>query len=181
MALRKAAAYSKKGALPYTRTSARKGKAYIKTVPGNKVVKFHIGNQKDYDAGKHTYFVSLITEEGVMIRDSALESARMHLTKMLDTEALGLYYLKVCVFPHHLMRENKSAGGMAGADRISTGMTQAFGIVIGRAALCRPGQVIYFISAANEKTARIARKALQTVKAKLPCRTKILFEQPLLH
>lgn len=177
MGLRKALAYSKKPARPYTRTSKRKGKSYIKTVPFSKIVKFSGGDQKGYDTKKHTYQVTLLTEQWVQIRDNALEACRMLITKQLDTNALGQYYLEVKAHPHHLLRENKSAAAVAGADRISTGMTQAFGVVIGRAAMINSGKPIFFISCANEKTARAARDALVMVRSKVPCRTRIVFEK----
>ncbi|MBX4196044.1 50S ribosomal protein L16 [Candidatus Pacearchaeota archaeon] len=177
MAFRKALAYSKKPARPYTRNSRSKSKAYIKTVPGQKIVKFHMGDQKAYDQGAYPFALSLISEEGVQIRDNALEACRMLLLKVMDEQAPGQFYFNVKVFPHHLQRENKSAGGMAGADRISTGMTQSFGIVIGRAAIVKPGQQLFFIACQNEKAAKIARDALATVRSKVPCKTRITFEK----
>jgi large subunit ribosomal protein L10e len=177
MAIRKASAYSKKGARPFTRTSRSKSKAYIKTVPGNKIAKYTGGNQADFEQGKHPFRVHLYSDEGVLIRDNAIEAARMFVIKQLDDNALGQYFIEVKVHPHHFLRENKSAGGAAGADRISTGMTQSYGVIIGRAAIVKPGQEIFFISCANEKAARIARDALQNIKAKLPCRARIVFEQ----
>jgi len=176
MALRKASAYSKFKPMPFTRISKNKSKSYIKTVPHNKVVKFHHGAQTDYAQGKHEYAVTMFAEEKVLIRDNSLESARMAITKMLDEQILGQFYLAVKVFPHHFLRENKTAGG-AGADRISTGMTQSFGVIIGRAAIVGAGKPIFFISCANEKAARIARDALDMVRAKVPCRTRIVFEK----
>lgn len=176
MALRKASAYSKFKARPFTRISRNKSKSYIKTVPQQKVVKFHIGNQKDYREGKHSHSVRLISEEKVHIRDNALEAARMALTKVLDEQALGQYYLAVKVFPHHFLRENKTAAG-AGADRMSTGMTQSYGIIIGRAAQVGAGKEVFFISCTNDKIARIARDALEMIKAKIPSKTRIVFEE----
>ena len=175
MALRKASAYSKKRVQPYTRTSRNKTRAYIKTVPFSKIVKLTAGDQGAFEAGKFPFEISYVTEESVQIRDNALEACRMYLTKMLDMHALGQYFMAVKVFPHHLVRENKSAGGMAGADRISTGMTQSYGQVIGRAAIVVPKSPIFIVSCTDEKTARIARDALNTIKPKIPARTRIVF------
>jgi large subunit ribosomal protein L10e len=75
-----------------------------------------------------------------------------------------------------MIRENKTAAG-AGADRMSTGMTQSFGVVIGRMALVKPGQELYYISCANDKAVKVAREALRMVKSKVPCATKIIFEK----
>lgn len=176
MAIRKASSYSQKKARPFTRNSRNKSKSYIKTVPQNKVVKYHIGNQKDYRLGKHSYVVRMISEGKSQMRDNALEAARQFLTKALDEQAPAQYYLAVKVFPHHFLRENKTAAG-AGADRMSSGMTHSYGIVIGRAAMVKPGQDVFFISCANDKVARIARDSLAAVKSKMPCKTTIIFEK----
>lgn len=176
MALRKAGAYSRKIGRAFTRISKNKGKSYIKTVPFTKVVKFHIGNQKDYAEGKHTYAVRMVSNEDIVMRDTAIEAARMLLTKEMDEKALGQYYLAVKVFPHHFLRENKLAAG-AGADRMATGMTQSYGVIVGRAARINAGQTVFFISCANDKVARFARDALQSSKAKVPFQTKIVFEK----
>ena len=176
MALRKASAYSKFEAKPFTRISKKKGKSYIKTVPHNKIVKFHHGAQKHFKENKHNYTVTMISEEKVLIRDCAIEAARQAITKVMDDKMLGQFYLAVKVFPHHFLRENKTAGG-AGADRVSTGMTQSYGIVIGRAAIVGAGKSIFFVSCATDKGARIARDALEMIKAKVPCRTRIVFEK----
>src|SRR3989338_5736152 len=177
MGLRKALAYSKKRARPYTRTSRRKDKSYIKSIPHSKIVKFSGGNQKDYHEEKHEYGVSLIAEEKTQIRDNSLEACRMLVTKEMDEKALGQYFMVVKVHPHHFLRENKSAAAVAGADRISTGMTQSFGVVIGRAAMVKPGQKLIFVSCANEKSAKVARDALTTLKAKVPCRSRVVIEK----
>ena len=176
MAIRKASAYSKKANRPYTRKSAKKARAYIKTVPFSKIVKFSMGDHEAYKSGKHQYMVRLITEEKVLVRDNALEASRMLLHKLMEEKAPGQYYMMVKVAPHHMIRENKTAAG-AGADRMSTGMTQSFGIVIGRAAIAKPGQDIIFVSCTDEKTARIARDSLVTIKPKIPSRTRIIFEK----
>jgi large subunit ribosomal protein L10e len=176
MALRKASAYSKRIARPFTRNSRSKGKAYIKMVPHNKIAKFHIGDQKAYMEGKHPFIVKLIVEDKVQIRDNALEAGRMFVTKMMDEKAIGQYYLAVKVFPHHLLRENKTAAG-AGADRISSGMKHSYGIVIGRAAIVKPGQEVFMVSCATEKVAKDAREALKMIKAKIPSRTHVIFEK----
>lgn len=176
MALRKASAYSKKRVRPYTRKSKTTQKAYIKTIPASKIVKFYTGNVRAFQERRHPFYIRLIAEESVQIRDNALESCRMFITKVLDTNASNQYYFAIKVYPHHILRENKMASG-AGADRLSSGMTQSFGIAMGRAAIVNAGKEIFFISCENEKVARIAREALREVKAKLPCKCKVVFEK----
>jgi large subunit ribosomal protein L10e len=177
MSLRKASSYSHRIARPYTRRSKSKTKAYIKVAPFSKIVKFTMGSEKDFREKKHPFVVSMLAEEKTQIRDNALESGRMHLHKMMEDNSPGMYFIRVKVFPHHFLRENKSAGGMAGADRISTGMTQSFGQVIGRAAIVQPNNSLFIVTCADEKTARLARDALNTIKTKMPVKTKIVFEK----
>lgn len=174
--LRKASSYSRKIARPYTRKSAVKSKAFIKAVPFTKIVKFDMGDMKSFEGGKHPYKVRLATEEKVQIRDNALEACRMFVNKFLDTYAPGMYYFKVRVFPHHILRENKTAAG-AGADRLSSGMKHSFGVTIGRAAIVNANEDVFFISCSNEKAARVARDALEKIKSKVPCKTRIIFEK----
>lgn len=172
-ALRKASAYSKKRVRPYTRKSAKKAQAYIKAVPPLRIVKFNIGDRKGFNEKKYNHVVSLISEEAAQIRDNSLEACRMLITKAMDTRLPVQYYFLVKVFPHHLLRENKTAAG-AGADRLSSGMKHSFGITIGRAAIVQPGKEIFVLYTANEKAARIARDTLGKVKSKLPVRSKIV-------
>lgn len=176
MALRKATAYSKKKARPYTRISKTKKKAFIKAVPYSKIVKFNMGDVHAYQDGKHHYRVKLIAENGVQVRDNALEAARMLLHKLLEEKIPGQYYILVKMFPHHMLRENKLAAG-AGADRMATGMTQSFGVVVGRGAFTCPGKEIIMISCVDDRAARIARDACFSIKSKFSCRTRVVFEK----
>jgi len=43
--------------------------------------------------------------------------------------------------------------------------------------MVRAGKEIFFISCANEKTARAARDALVMARSKVPCKTRIVFEK----
>jgi large subunit ribosomal protein L10e len=176
MGLRKAASYSKKYARPFTRNSRRKSKAYIRTIPHVKVAKFSIGNLKDYREGKHKFLVRLVSLCDVQIRDTALEAGRMHVHKLLDEQMPGEYFFAVKVHPHHFLRNNKTSG-VVGADRLSTGMSHSFGVIEGRAALVPAGKDIFFITCKDEKGARFIRGAVESVKAKMPCATKVTFEQ----
>ena len=176
MAIRKALSYSKKNNRPYTRVSKKKSQSYIKVVPPNKVVKYNIGNQKAFIEGKLPFILRLVTDETLVIRDNSIESGRMVLTKHLETKAPMKFYLWVKIYPHHILRNNKAAAG-AGADRLSTGMKQSFGIVEGRAAQVLRGQELFMIACDSESTVRFARQAFSMTKAKLPCRTRVTFEK----
>lgn len=175
MPLRKAASYSKRHFTPYTRNSRRKGKAYIRTVPYSKIVRFTFGDQKAFRAGQHKFIIKLVAEQSVLVRDNALEACRMQLHKLLEEGAPGEYFLAVKVQPHHFLRNNKTSG-VAGADRLSTGMSHSFGVIEGRAAIVPKGKDIFFVSTSSEKATKIARETLQSLKAKIPGLMKVLFE-----
>ena len=176
MGLRKALAYSKKRARPYTRKSKDKSKAYIKVVPANKIVKYNIGNQRAFEEGKFKFILKFVSEEKIQIRDHALESGRLVLTKILDRKAPNQYYFAVKVYPHHILRNNKTSG-VAGSDRLSSGMSHSFGAIEGRAAIVNPGKEIFFVACETEQGVKSAREALRIIKSKIPCKSRIIFEK----
>ena len=176
MALRKALSYSKKFNRPYTRVSKVKSRSYIKVVPPNKVVKYNVGNQKAFEEGKLPFILRLVSDETLVIRDNAIESGRMVLTKNLEEKLPNKFYLWVKIYPHHILRNNKAAAG-AGADRLSTGMKQSFGIIEGRAARVFAGQELFMVACDTEGAVSTVRQVISMTKAKLPCRTRITFEK----
>ena len=175
MGLRKANAYSKRSAVPYTRISKRKQKSYIKVVPPQKIVKFTMGNTPGYREGKFPIELTVIVTEKCQIRHNALEACRQYVNKKLDESLAGQYLFKVIPFPHHIQRENKMLTG-AGADRMSTGMQLSFGKCIGKAAIMKKNAPLFFIAVPTEKGAQTIRVALHQIKAKLPCKTRVLTE-----
>lgn len=177
MALRRAAAYSKKYARPYTRKSKVKSKSYIKTIPPQKIIKFNMGNIKAFENGEYKILLRLISKEKVMIRDNALEACRQVIHKDLENAMLGAYFFAVRKYPHHILRENKVYSGGSKGERVNTGMQQSFGTAIGRAAFIDPGEVIFEIAFNEKKHIQVARKALEKIKPKLACATKIVFEK----
>lgn len=175
MALRKASAYTKMKVVPYTRISKLKGKAYIKTVPPQSIVKFAMGFPTAFAEGKLPHVLTLVTDEFCQIRHNALEATRQYLVKQLDENLPGQYYFRVIPFPHHIQRENKMLTG-AGSDRMQTGMQLSFGKSVGKAALLKKGGKIIMIAVPNDKGVRLVRELYGKVKPKLPCKTKILYE-----
>ena len=77
---------------------------------------------------------------------------------------------------HQILRNNKTAAG-AGADRLSSGMSHSFGVTEGRAALVNADQEIFEVFVENEQNVRTAKEAMAMVKAKLPCRSRIVYEK----
>ena len=175
MAIRKALAYSKKHVVAFTRISKQKKKAFIKVVPPQKIVKFSMGNQQGFDAGKMPYRLKVVSAENCQVRHNALEACRQFINKTLEEKYLGQYFFKVLPYPHHIQRENKMLTG-AGADRMQTGMQLSFGKSMGKAAILRAGGKIFFLAVQNEKAVQSARHWINQVKPKLPCRIRILAE-----
>jgi len=175
MAMRRASAYSNKHVVPYTRISKKRQKAYVKTVPPSKIVKFSMGNLEMYEAGKFPHVLTLATTEPIQIRQNALEACRQFINKKLDEKLTGQYFYKIIPFTHHIQRENKMLTG-AGADRTQKGMQLSFGRTIAKAAILRANDGIMSVAVANQKAASFVRHVLKQIKSKLPCKTKISYE-----
>lgn len=173
--LRKATAYSKKKVVPFTRVSKKRQKSYIKTVPYQKIVKFTMGKEGLYNEGKLPYQLTVVSSEKVQLRHNALEACRQYINKKMDKELVGQYVFRVIPFPHHIQRENKMLTG-AGADRMQTGMQLSYGKAVGKAAILKKGSKIFFVAVPNERAVAFVRKVLKQIKAKLPGKTKILYE-----
>ena len=169
MALRKASAYSKRYARPYTRKSKKRTKSYIKTVPNSKIVKFKMGDLKGFAENKYPIQIQVLSKENCQIRDNSIEAVRQFLNRFLQVKIGKEFYLEVKVYPHHILRENKMLTG-AGADRMQTGMSRAFGKTVGRAAMIKPNQVLYIVGVKNTKAEIEARKLIRSIKARLACK-----------
>lgn len=172
MALRKAGAYSKRYARPFTRKSKVRQKSYIKTVPNSRIVKFKMGDAKGYEQGKYPIRLKVISKEKVQIRDNAIEAVRQFFNRFLAEKLGKEFYLEVKVYPHHILRENKMLTG-AGADRMQSGMAHSFGKTIGRAALVKENQVLFILGVKNPKHESTARKLISSIKARLPCKSTV--------
>ncbi len=177
MALRKGSAYSKRYARPYTRVSKKRTKSYIKTVPNSRIVKFKMGDIKGFDNGEYPVQLHVVSKENCQVRDNSIEAVRQYLNRFLQIAVGKEFYLGVQIYPHHILRENKMLTG-AGADRMQTGMSRAFGKTMGRAALVKPGQVLYIVGVKDAKAEIEARKLIKAIKARLAC--KVMVKTPLI-
>ncbi len=158
---------------PYTRQSQKKPKkGYIKGVPGSKLVTFEMGKPKD----NFTLNVSLVAERSVQIRHNSLEAARVAANKYLaDSIGEENFFMKILVFPHHVLRENAMATG-AGADRYQSGMRLAFGRPVGTAARVFQNQKILVVKSIPGKYSEI-KKAFKVAVSKLPTPCKVVVEK----
>lgn len=125
----------------WTRYSKSKPKkSFIKAMPHRNLNQFRMGVRKpDYDLE-----VQLVSDQDVILRDNALESARQSANKHMEKTILGNYYMIVRPYPHHVLRENKMIAG-AGADRLQKGMRKAFGRPTHRAARIYYGQDVFSV------------------------------------
>lgn len=147
----------------YTRKSKYRKKAFIRSIPTNKVVKFEMGDlTKEFP---HQFL--LISKQDIQLRHNCLESARKSALKLLENKLGKMNFkLKVRVFPHHVIRENPLASG-AGADRMSTGMKAAFGKAVGVAARVFEGKAIMEVNVYKGHK-QIAINCLKRAYKKLP-------------
>jgi large subunit ribosomal protein L10e len=165
--LKKGVAY-RKIERPYTRYSKYKKKAFIRTVPNVKIVRFDMGNlQKEFDVQ-----LDLIVTKPLQIRQESIESCRQSTNRSLE-KVVGKqnYHMKIRVYPFHILRENPLAQG-AGADRFSTGMAHPFGKVVGRAAQVESGQPLLSVYTTKDNL-KTCTAAIKKGTYKLPCRCMI--------
>ncbi|MEK6958817.1 MAG: 50S ribosomal protein L16 [archaeon] len=152
--------------------SARPERNYIGASPQLKIRQFNMGNP----LLKYDTVADVVVKDSLDIRDNALESVRSTVNRKLVKD-LGkdFYFMKVRVFPSQIMRENKQAQG-AGADRVSQGMTQAYGIPIGRSARVKKGQAIFSVLCFEYQKEKV-KTALSRARAKVSCQIDIVFHK----
>ena len=167
MADKPASMYRNISKQPYTR------REYITGIPGSKIAQYKMGNV-DSDPDSYPVQMSLVVDEEVQLRHGSLESSRLSANRhLLKTVGVNNYKMILRKFPHHVIRENKQATG-AGADRVSDGMRQAFGKVVGTAARVPRGDRLFTIWCEVED-APVAKDALRRAYNKLspPCRIDV--------
>jgi large subunit ribosomal protein L10e len=132
-------------------------------IPNPRITQFVNGNKQDSFPVK----LSLISEEQCQARHGALESARITSNRYMEKKAgLTNYRLRVLVYPHVILRENKQATG-AGADRVSQGMRQSYGKVVSTAACINRNQPVMSIET-HPQFIKLAKSALRKAGMKLP-------------
>jgi large subunit ribosomal protein L10e len=141
-------------------------KNYVRALPHTSLLVFNMGTEKKtYDLE-----LTLRPQQPIQLRSNSLEAARQVANKYLEVEIPLQFSFKVLVYPHNVIREHRMAQG-AGADRVSRGMSQAFGRPISIAARVREGQPVFKIrtmkankAAAVEAFRRAASKLSGTYK-----------------
>jgi len=154
---------------PYTRISKYTKLNYVRGgYPHMKIIKFDMGDSK----AKFDVILKLNSKKSMNVRQNSLEAARMSSNRLLEKTLGKSYYLKLRVYPFHILRENPLAAG-AGADRMSTGMQKAFGKPIGSAARVKEGQTLLELRV-NKANLKVAKEAMMRAARKFPCPCKLI-------
>jgi len=119
------------------------------------------------------YSVHIVSDEVEQISSEALEAARIACNKYL-TKHVGKdnFHLRCRVHPWHVVRINKMLS-CAGADRLQTGMRQAFGKSYGKVARVKIGSILYSVRL-DKQHVKPALEAFRRAKNKFPGRQKII-------
>jgi len=156
----------------YVRGQHSTRREYMGGVPLSRITQFVLGNKTE----KFPFLVTLHALEKCNIRHNALESARITVNRSLEKKiGPNNYRLRVRVYPHVVLRENKQATG-AGADRVSQGMRASYGKAVGTAAEVQPNQIIITVET-NEQFIEPAKKALRKAGMKVPSPCKVNIEK----
>ena len=154
-----------------------RGKPYPKSrynrgVPDPKIRIYDIGRKKA-PVNQLPYSVHIVSDEVEQISSEALEAARIACNKYL-TKHVGKdnFHLRCRVHPWHVLRINKMLS-CAGADRLQTGMRQAFGKSYGKVARVKIGSILYSVRL-DKQHVKSALEAFRRAKNKFPGRQKII-------
>ena len=150
---------------PFTR------RKYMGGIPNLRIANFNVGNTR----GDFPIEMALVAREMCHVRHNALEAARITANRVMSKTGVMNYHLKILIYPHHVLRENKQATG-AGADRVSQGMRAAFGKNVGMAARVYPGTRLIRVRTTKANYTR-AKEALRKAGMKMPTPTRIIIEK----
>jgi len=154
-----------------------KNKPYIKSrfcrgVPEPKIQIYDVG-LKSAPTDLFPLCVHLVSGEYEQISSEALEAGRIVVNKYMTKYAgKDAFHLKVRAHPFHILRINKMLS-CAGADRLQTGMRQAFGKPVGCVARVDIGQIIFSVRSKDTNLKQVI-ESLRRAKYKFPGRQNII-------
>ena len=154
----------------YIRGQPTTRKEFVGGVPASRITQFDMGNKK----GDFPLQLSLVADETFQVRHNSLEAARISANRAME-KAVGSsnYRLRIKLYPHVIIRENKQATG-AGADRVSQGMRSSYGKNVGTCARVQAKQIVMTIDTLKQNLVH-AKNALRKAGMKLssPCSVNI--------
>jgi large subunit ribosomal protein L10e len=148
---------------------------YLRGVPESKLQIFDVGAKAE---SSHSFplCIHLVSGELEQISACALEAARVvvnkHLTKTIGRDS---FHLRIRVHPYHFVRINKMLT-CAGADRLQTGMRNAYGKPEGVVARVRINQTLLSVRTKPMFQGQV-REALRRASFKFPGRQNIVLSQ----
>merc|ERR1712083_469491 len=144
---------------------------YNRGVPDPKLRIYDVGNKKAaYNA--LPCVVHLVSDEREQLCSEALEAARITCNKYMNKQCTkDNYHMRIRVHPWHVLRINKMLS-CAGADRLQSGMRNAWGKAYAKACRVRIGTKIISIRTLPQNI-KYALAALKRAQMKFPGRQKI--------
>lgn len=145
---------------------------FCRGVPDPKIQIYDVG-RKDAPTDDFPLCVHLVSGEYEQLSSEALEAGRIVVNKCMTKFAgKDAFHLKVRAHPFHVLRINKMLS-CAGADRLQTGMRQAYGKPTGTVARVNIGQIIFSVRAKDQHEKQVI-EALRRAKYKFPGRQNII-------
>merc|ERR1711879_995378 len=144
---------------------------YNRGVPDPKLRIYDVGNKKaKYD--QLPVAIHLVSDEREQLCSEALEAARITCNKYLNKHCTKEnYHMRIRVHPWHVLRINKMLS-CAGADRLQSGMRNAWGKAYGKACRVKIGDPLMSVRT-YPKFVSFALDAMRRAKMKFPGRQKI--------
>jgi len=145
---------------------------FCRGVPDPKIQIYDVG-RKNAETDEFPLCVHLVSGEKEQLSSEALEAGRIVVNKCMTKFAgKDSFHLKVRAHPFHVLRINKMLS-CAGADRLQTGMRQAYGKPTGTVARVEIGQIIFSVRARDSHEKQVI-EALRRAKYKFPGRQNII-------
>jgi len=145
---------------------------FCRGVPDPKIQIYDVG-RKAAETDEFPLCVHLVSGEKEQLSSEALEAGRIVVNKyMTKYSGKDSFHLKVRAHPFHVLRINKMLS-CAGADRLQTGMRQAYGKPTGTVARVNIGQIIFSVRSKDGNEKHVV-EALRRAKYKFPGRQNII-------
>jgi large subunit ribosomal protein L10e len=145
---------------------------FCRGVPDPKIQIYDVG-RKAAPTDDFPLCVHLVSGEYEQVSSEALEAGRIVVNKYMSKHAgKDTFHLKVRAHPFHVLRINKMLS-CAGADRLQTGMRQAYGKPTGTVARVDIGQILFSVRSRDNLEKHVI-EALRRAKYKFPGRQHII-------
>lgn len=166
--------YSKASDRAYMFVKSREGKTDRNLGSSMRLRIYEGGNKKL--AQTKCNILYLCSKDTVQIPEPLLESVRIRFTRALAKLAPNAYMTKILKYPHHILRHHGMASG-AKADRISQGMSNAFGKPLAKAIRIKTNDKFLMVRYLQTKLTQPIKSLLKKVAANLPFRPYLVLQR----